>query len=108
MIADPAFLTYPVTHLSEKGRAYVLTSPQLCYHERLDDFRRQLVARGIIEAIIQLPEKLLNTTSISTVLWVLRAPDASRASEPVLLADASDAQSPEEHVAEWLEAMRQG
>ena len=108
MIADPAFLVYPVTHLSEKGRAYVLTSPQLCYHERLDDFRRQLVARGIIEAIIQLPEKLLNTTSISTVLWVLRAPDASRASEPVLLADASDAQSPEEHVAEWLEAMRQG
>lgn len=108
LFADPAFLTYPVTHLSEKGRAYVLTSPQLCYHERLDDFRRQLVARGIIEAIIQLPEKLLNTTSISTVLWVLRAPDASRASEPVLLADASDAQSPEEHVAEWLEAMRQG
>lgn len=108
LFADPAFLTYPVTHLSEKGRAYVLTSPQLCYHERLDDFRRQLVARGIIEAIIQLPEKLLNTTSISTVLWVLRAPDASRASEPVLLADASDAQSPEEHVAEWLGAMRQG
>lgn len=108
MIADPAFLVYPVTHLSEKGRAYVLTHTHLCYHERLDDFRRQLVARGIVEAIIQLPEKLLNTTSISTVLWVLRAPDASRASEPVLLADASDAQSPEEHVAEWLEAMRQG
>ena len=108
MIADPAFLVYPVTHLSEKGRAYVLTHTHLCYHERLDDFRRQVVARGIVEAIIQLPEKLLNTTSISTVLWVLRAPDASRASEPVLLADASDSQAPEEHVAEWLEAMRQG
>ena len=106
--ADPAFLTYPVTHLAEKGRAYVLTSPNLCFNDRLDEFRRQLVARGIIEAIIQLPEKLLNTTSISTVLWVLRAPDASRASEPVLLADASDSQAPEEHVAEWLEAMRQG
>lgn len=108
LFADPAFLVYPASHLSENGRAYVLTTPLLCYQERLDDFRRQLVARGIVEAIIQLPEKLLNTTSISTVLWVLRAPDTSRASEPVLLADASDAQSPEEHIAEWLEAMRQG
>lgn len=106
--ADPAFLTYPVTHLAEKGRAYVLTSPNLCFNDRLDEFRRQLVARGIVEAIIQLPEKLLNTTSISTMLWVLRAPDSSRANDPVLLADASDAQSPEENVAEWLEAMRQG
>lgn len=106
--ADPVFLVYPATHLSENGRAYVLTTPLPCYQERLDDFRRQLVARGIVEAIIQLPEKLLNTTSISTVLWVLRAPDTSRASEPVLLADASDAQSPEEHIAEWLETMRQG
>ena len=108
LFADPAFLAYPVTHLSEKGRAYVLTSPHPCYHERLDEFRRQLVARGIVEAIIQLPEKLLNTTSISTVLWVLRAPDSSRANDPVLLADASDSQAPEELVAEWLEAMRQG
>ena len=107
-IADPAFLAYPVSHLSKEGRAYVLTGQNLCYLESLDEFRRQLVARGIVEAIIQLPEKLLNTTSISTVLWVLRAPDASRASEPVLLADASDSQAPEEHVAEWLEAMRQG
>jgi type I restriction-modification system DNA methylase subunit len=108
MSADPAFLAYMVAHLSERGRSYVLTRPHLCYSEGLDEFRRQLVARGIVEAIIQLPEKLLNTTSTSTVLWVLRAPDSSKANDPVLLADASDSQAPEEHVAEWLEAMRQG
>jgi len=108
MSADPAFLAYTVAHLSESGRSYVLTRPHLCYSEGLDEFRRQLVARGIVEAIIQLPEKLLNTTSTSIVLWVLRAPDSSKANDPVLLADASDSQAPEEHVAEWLEAMRQG
>lgn len=105
---DVAFLTYPISHLSSEGRAYVLTAPSLCYHPRLDEFRQKLVARGMVEAIVQLPQKLLTTTSIATTLWVLRSPDQSGNPAPVLLADASNAESPEEHIAEWLTAMRHG
>ncbi|AMK79457.1 N-6 DNA methylase [Corynebacterium glutamicum] len=105
---DAAFLTYPINHLSSKGRAYVLTAPSLCVLDRLDDFRRNLVARGMVEAIVQLPQKLLNTTSIATTLWVLRTPDQSKDAAAVLLADASNVEFPDEHIAEWLTAMRKG
>lgn len=103
---DVAFLTYPISHLSSEGRAYVLTVPSLCSHKGLDKFRQKLVAQGMVEAIIQLPPKLLTTTSIATTLWVLRAPDQSGNPAPVLLADASSTESPEDHIAEWLTAMR--
>src|SRR5699024_11167651 len=46
--------------------------------------------------------------SIPTALWVLRAPNSSKASSPVLLADASEAEDPEKNIAEWLTSMREG
>ena len=108
MGAEPAFLVYAATHLAPKGRAYVLTNTTLCSDEKLEDFRSKLVARGMVEAIVQLPQRLLNTTSIPTALWVLRAPNSSKASSPVLLADASEAEDPEKNIAEWLTSMREG
>lgn len=106
--ADAAFLTYPIHHLAPEGRAYVLTNLSLCSHDRLAQFRQNLVARGAVEAVIQLPRRILTHTSVATALWVLRAPNPANATEPVLLADASNAQNPEEHIAQWLQAMRTG
>lgn len=108
LAADAAFLAYPLNHLDSEGRAYILTNLSVCSHRQLAEFRQNLVVRGAVEAIIQLPRKLLSYTSLATALWVLRAPDARRSAEPVLLADASDAQNPEDHIAEWLQAMREG
>lgn len=108
LAADAAFLTYPLHHLAPEGRAYVLTNLSTCSQGRLAQFRQNLIARGAVEAIIQLPRKLLTYTSLATALWVLRAPDATRATEPVLLADASNAKDPADHIAEWLHAMREG
>lgn len=106
--ADAAFLAYPIHHLAPEGRAYVLTNLSLCSHSRLAQFRQNLVARGAVEAVIQLPRRLLTHTSVATALWVLRAPNPANATEPVLLADASNVQNPEEHIAQWLQAMRTG
>lgn len=108
LASDAAFLAYPLNHLDSEGRAYVLTNLSTCSHGRLAEFRKNLVARGAVEAVIQLPRKLLSYTSLATALWVLRAPDARRSMDPVLLADASDVQNPEDQIAEWLQAMREG
>lgn len=108
LAADAAFLAYPLQHLATEGRAYVLTNLSVCSQERLAEFRQKLVARGAVEALIQLPRKLLTYTSLATALWVLRAPGQDTENTPVLLADASDAKDAENNVAEWLHAMREG
>lgn len=108
LAADAAFLTYPLQHLAPGGRAYVLTPLSVCSQDRFAEFRQNLVARNLVEAVIQLPRRLLNYTSLATALWVLRAPNDPTARDHVLLADASDAKNAEDNVAEWLTAMRDG
>src|SRR5699024_12255071 len=60
MSAEPAFLVYAATHLASTGRAYVLTNTTLCSDDKLEDIRIKLVARGLVEDIVQLPTRLLN------------------------------------------------
>ena len=108
LAADAAFLAYPLQHLVPEGRAYVLTPAWMCSEDRFAEFRQNLVARNVVEAVIQLPRRLLNYTSVATALWVLRAPNDPIDRDHVLLADASDAKNAENNVAQWLTAMRNG
>src|SRR5699024_2383930 len=64
------------------------------------------VARGSVEAIIQLPPKLLAHTSIPSMLWVLcNDPEAA---DEAWVADATNEDNPVENIGEWVTALRNG
>lgn len=108
LTADAAFLTYPLHHLAPNGRAYLLTPLAVASQDRFAELRQNLVARNVVEAVIQLPRRLLSYTSISTALWVLRDPNEPIHSGSVLLADASESSHAEDKIGQWLTAMREG
>ena len=103
MSADTAWLQHAIAHLSENGRAYVLSpSGTLFRGGEEGKVRTELVRRGCVEAVVGLPGKMLPHTSIPLALWVLRRPVASAATEHVLFIDASETVGPEHQVAGWL------
>lgn len=105
--SEEAFLLYALTHLAPGGHAYVLTPAASAYRRQSVQLRQTLVAHGVVEAVIQMPPRLLSYSVIPTMLWVLRAPE-STPDTTVLIADASNATSPETQVGEWLADMRSG
>lgn len=101
--ADTAWLQLAIAHLQEHGVGYVVTSQAPLFRGGVErDIRREMVRRGCVRAIIQLPGKLYKHTSIPVVLWVLQRPSATPA--PVLLIDASSDEvvAATELVAGWL------
>lgn len=105
LFSEEAFLLYALTHLAPSGHAYILTGLGTGSRQQSTQLRQTLVAQGVIEAVIQLPPKLLSYSAIPTLLWILRAPE-STPDTTVLIADASEASSPETEVNTWLTDMR--
>lgn len=100
--ADLAWVQDAIAHLSETGRAYVLTPlGTLNKGGAEQNIRSGLVKAGCIEAIVALPGKLLPHTSIPLALWVLRRP-TNYAEEQITFFDASEETSPEFVVPGWL------
>jgi SAM-dependent methyltransferase len=101
--ADTAWIQHSVAHLTEQGRAYVLSPAGALFRGGEEaKIRTELVRRGSVEAIVGLPGKLLPHTSIPLALWVLRRPLADAAPERLLFIDASESVAPENRVAAWL------
>ena len=100
--ADTAWLQHVIAHLTEKGRAYVLSPSVTLFRAADEGIRTGLVRRGCVEAVVGLPGKVLPQTSLQLALWVLRRPVAAAATERVLVIDASETVAPENHVAAWL------
>lgn len=102
--ADLAWVLHAVAHLSKQGRAYVLTAPGALARSGSESrIRKALLAAGNIRAIVTLPPKLLPQTTIGPALWVL-GPE-SECTE-VLLIDATNEESPEHDIVNWLESHR--
>lgn len=101
--ADTAWLQHSLAHLTDAGRAYVLTpfGPLFRGGEE-GKIRTELVRQGCVEAVVGLPGKMLPQTSIPLALWVLRRPISGAATERILFIDASETVAPENHVAAWL------
>lgn len=101
--ADTAWIQHAIAHLTDNGRAYVL-SPYGALFRGGDEgrIRARLVQHGCVEAVVGLPGRLVPNTSIPLALWVLRRPVPEVATEPILLIDASETVSPENEVANWL------
>lgn len=102
--SEELFILYAAQHLTEKGRAYLITSMRPTYHGGFKEHRQRLIAQGQIEAVVELPRGVFSATRIPVALWVLRAEGAE---EPLLI-DASS-QSPDSvpsRIGKWLNAAR--
>lgn len=107
LTSDAAFILETVRNLKEQGTGYVLSTAGTASQNSLATLRQSLVAQGCVEALIQLPPKFLSFSSISTVLWVLKAPQEN-ATGDITIIDATDTPTPEKHIGEWLTNLRQG
>lgn len=98
---DTAWLQHAIAHLTDNGRAFVITSQGPLFRGGAESrIRAELLRQGCIEAVVGLPGRMLPQTAIPLALWVLRRPNDENTD--VLLIDASDDESVEKNVAQWL------
>lgn len=100
---DRAFewLNHAAKHLAPEGLGLVLTRKRALADSTNAEERRELVAAGIVQGVIELPGKLLQHTSSALALWMLRAPNLNP--PPVGLLDGSGQSVPEDYVQAWVE-----
>lgn len=99
--ADAAFILDALNHLHDDGYAYVLTGGNLLSARDLEALRIDLVAKGRVEAVIEIPSLRSNS---SQALWVLRKSGHDR----VVIIDAMSAAEVTDHLPSWLQAIREG
>lgn len=100
--ADLAWIQDALAHLSDIGRAYVITPQGTLFKKGAEEaIRSGLVRAGCIEAVVALPGKMLPQTSIPLALWVLRRP-TNYAEEKITFYDATEESIPELLIPQWL------
>ena len=88
--ADFAWLQHCLYHLDDHGTAcIVLSHGSLFRGGRENHIRRQLLDRGLVEAVISLPPRLFNETTIPGALWIMRKGRTDQLQGRVLLLNAS-------------------
>lgn len=102
--SETAWLQHAIAHLTVSGRAYVVT-PMGSLFRGGDEarIRAELILRGCVETVVELPGKLLPQTTIALALWVLRRPVPEPGSESILFIDASDEPEPWDSIRNWLD-----
>nr|WP_278250786.1 MULTISPECIES: N-6 DNA methylase [unclassified Actinopolyspora] len=86
--AELAWVQHALAHLDTTGVAVLALPAGVCGQSRGRRIRAELVRRGVLRAVVALPAGAFPGTSASTVLWVLRAPEAESPGG-VLLLDGS-------------------
>jgi len=100
--ADLAWLGHAITHLAPKGRAYVVTGTAALFRAPDASGRAALLERGVVEAVVSLPAKMLRYTSTATALWVLCPAGESAWPGQVLVIDATAVDPNSVDVLHWL------
>lgn len=99
--ADTAWLQHAIAHLTDTGRAFIITPHGPLFRGGVEgQIRAEILRQGCIETIVGLPGGMAAHTSIPLALWVLRRPNNEH--PDVLFIDASDVDDAEKHVARWL------
>ena len=106
--ADTAIIATCINQLSQSGRAIVLTPLAPLFQPSYAELRQQLVALNAVDTIIQLPSKMLTSTSIPTALWILRAPSNSSDGNSVSLIDSSSVPTSDLNLKSWLTTVQSG
>src|SRR5699024_1001329 len=87
--ADTAWLQHAIAHLTDTGRAFVITAHGALFRGGAEErLRTELLRQGCVETIVGLPGGMSAYTSIPLALWVLRRPNNEQSD--VLLIDASE------------------
>ena len=105
---DAAFAIDAASRLAPGGRAYLLVPATLLTSTSQNRLREQLMARGMIESIIEFPRKLLTYTAVATALLVLRGDHAEAIGVETTLIDATSRTPNGYTVAGWLRSVREG
>lgn len=66
-----AFVNSVANRLSKDGKAVVVTSNAILYKMQDIGYRKSLLDKGLVEAIISLPDSVLTSTAVATTLIVL-------------------------------------
>lgn len=87
--ANFLWINWAINHLQEYGRAVVLLSNNSLFSGAESIIRQRLISDGWVEAIITLPSRMFETTSIPSTIWVLsQAPRNHR--DNILMVDLSN------------------
>lgn len=99
--ADTAWLQHAIAHLTDTGRAFIITPHGPLFRGGVEEqIRAEMLRQGCVETIVGLPGGMATHTSIPLALWVLRRPTNEHSD--VLFVDASTIDDAEKHVAQWL------
>lgn len=89
--ADMAFVMHGTSSLTETGKAVFVVPNGTLFRQGIEaKIRHNMLAADVIEAVIALPEKLFETTSIQTNLLVLNKNKSSERQGKVLFINAED------------------
>lgn len=105
--SDELFLYNALNNLAPGGYAYVLTQVHAGSGKGSRQVRQELIARGLVEAVIQLPPRWLPYSVVPTLLWVLHRP-IGEPDTSLMIASASSVSKPEDEIAQWLTDFRAG
>jgi SAM-dependent methyltransferase len=90
--SELAWLQEAIAHLSDEGRGIVVSAGNSLFAGgAVREVRHELLRQGCVEAIIELPDKLLAHTAVQLFIWVVKAPP-TEPGRHVVLVDASSAQ----------------
>lgn len=91
-ITDFAWLQHITYHLKDEGRGYLFLPVGTLFRRGKDaNLRRELLAEGVVEAIVKLPPGSSPRASIPLALWILRSSHRGGSGASVLLVDATAA-----------------
>lgn len=89
--ADMAWIQHAMAHLAPEGTAYVVTSLATAFRGGIDaTIRRELVNAGCVEAVVALPSRLQQGSSLPLVLWKLRPAESPDSGTDVLFINANE------------------
>jgi hypothetical protein len=101
--SETAWIQHAIYHLAPSRRGFVVTSLGSLSGANSASIRRALVRQGCIEAVVTLPRKLVNYTSIPTALWVVRSPNPREPLEQLTFINASQLDPAEDFpISLWL------
>lgn len=107
--ADLAWVQDALFHLAPRGVAYVLTPAGALFRGgREAAIRSRMLRDGAVEAIVELPPKLLSYTSIGLALWVLRPGGSANQKTTVAIIDATQETDIAKRVGAWLDGAERG
>jgi hypothetical protein len=102
--AETAWIQHAIAHLTESGRAYVVTPLGTLFRGGEEArIRAELIRQGCVESVVGLPGKLLPQTTIALALWVLRRPTSQSGVERILFINAEDVPAAGIAARAWLD-----